>query len=104
MKIRGSESKRILRRVVERYVPPTLINRPKMGFAVPLDEWLRGPLKPWANELLDARRLKRDGYFSVAPIRTAWTDHLSRRASNGNRLWSILMFQSWLDSHRLSTG
>jgi asparagine synthase (glutamine-hydrolysing) len=97
-KIRGGEGKWLLRQLLYRHVPRELVNRPKMGFGIPLDAWLRGPLKPWASDLLDEGRLRRDGYFDPAPIRAAWNAHQQGQASNGYRLWSVLMFQSWMDA------
>lgn len=96
-KIRGAESKWLLRRVLEKRVPKRLIDRPKMGFGVPIDRWLRGPLRQWANDMLSESRLKREGYFNPGPIGKIWKEH-----SKGNRnwhpqLWSILMFQSWME-------
>jgi asparagine synthase (glutamine-hydrolysing) len=96
-KIRRGETKWILRQLLYRYVPRELIERPKMGFGVPLDEWLRGPLRDWAESLLDERRLREEGYFRAEPIRDLWQSHL--RGSNEQfRLWTILMFQSWLEA------
>jgi asparagine synthase (glutamine-hydrolysing) len=96
MKIRGQSGKWLLRRLLDRYVPRSLIERPKMGFGIPLDAWLRGPLRDWAEDLLDARRLAEEGYFDPRPIRDTWARHLRGDTSAGLRLWSVLMFQSWL--------
>lgn len=100
MKLRDGVGKWILRRLVERYVPRGLMDRPKMGFAIPLDEWLRGPLREWAESLLDGRRLERDGYLVAEPIRVTWRRHLRREGSYGHQLWPILMFQAWLEEGR----
>lgn len=102
MKIRRGQGKWLLRRLVDRHVPAELMNRPKMGFAVPLDYWLRGPLRDWAESLISEDRLKREGYFDPGPIRAAWSRHQRREASFGHRLWSVLMFQSWLEFQKKS--
>ncbi len=103
MKVRSGTGKWLLRRLLERYLPRDLIERPKMGFAIPLDQWLRGPLRDWAEALLAEDRLHREGFLSPPLIRKAWTQHLDGRAANGHRLWSVLMFQAWLESMREST-
>lgn len=96
MKIRDGEGKWILRRLLARYVPPALTDRPKMGFGIPLDEWLRGPLRDWAEDLLDERQLREGGYLQPAPVRAAWKAHLSGRRNLVAQLWAVLMFQAWL--------
>ncbi|MCI0433683.1 MAG: asparagine synthase C-terminal domain-containing protein, partial [Gemmatimonadetes bacterium] len=100
LKIHEGRGKSILRRVLYRYVPRDLIERPKMGFAIPIDQWLRGPLRPWAEELLDERRLREEGFFDPRPIRRKWNQHLGGSRNWQYYLWSILMFQAWLEQAR----
>jgi asparagine synthase (glutamine-hydrolysing) len=97
LKLRGGETKWVLRQLLYRHVPRALIERPKMGFGIPIDAWLRGPLKGWAEELISERRLAGEGYFRPGPIRAAWDAHQSGRANRQYQLWAILMFQSWLE-------
>ncbi|OUL99432.1 asparagine synthase (glutamine-hydrolyzing) [Variovorax sp. JS1663] len=96
-KKRAGVSKWILREVLHRYVPRELIERPKMGFGIPLGEWLRGPLRGWAEELLAEPRLLRQGYFHPAPIRRKWAEHTSGQRNWARQLWTVLMFQSWIE-------
>ena len=98
-KIRNGQGKWPLRQVLYRYVPKELIERPKMGFGIPLDSWLRGPLREWAEALIDDERLRREGYFHPAPIRKMWEEHLSGRKNWQYHLWSVLMFQAWLEKN-----
>lgn len=91
----GNRRKVLLKRVLARYVQPALFERPKMGFAVPVGAWLRGPLRDWAEDLLSEQRLRRENLFDPAPIRQVWAEHLSGRADHDQRLWIVLMFQSW---------
>jgi asparagine synthase (glutamine-hydrolysing) len=104
MKLRGGRGKRLLRRVLYQYVPRHLIERRKMGFGIPLDSWLRGPLKNWAESLLDEGRLAREGFFDPAPIRRRWAEHLSGRRNWQHHLWVVLMFQAWVDHWHPSPG
>ncbi len=96
-RIRGGEGKWLLRRVLDRHVPRALIDRPKQGFGIPIDHWLRGPLREWATDLLSEARLKREGYFDPAPITAALRDHLEGRRNVQYQLWVVLMFEAWLD-------
>ncbi len=93
-------SKWPLRQVLYRHVPSEIVDRPKMGFAVPLAAWLRGPLREWAEELLSSRRLAEEGVFRPAPIREAWEAHLRGERNMHYRLWSVLMFQAWQENAR----
>jgi len=97
VKIRDGEMKWPLNQILYRYLPQDLIDRPKMGFGIPIHDWLRGPLKEWAEELLDEARLKAEGIFHPAPIRALWESHLSGHRNLGHYLWNVLMFQLWLE-------
>lgn len=96
MKHRQGQGKWLLRQVLYRYVPRDLVERPKMGFGVPIGDWLRGPLKNWAEALLDERRLRDEGLLNAAMIRQTWAEHLSGKRNWQYYLWNILMFESWI--------
>lgn len=96
-KIRNGTGKWALREVLYRHVPREMIERPKKGFSIPLAQWLRGPLRDWAEVLLDEARLRREGYFHAGPIRKLWSEHQNGKRDNALKLWSVLMFQAWLE-------
>jgi asparagine synthase (glutamine-hydrolysing) len=104
MRIKHGKGKRILRKILNRYVPASLVNRPKSGFAIPLESWLRGPLREWGEELIAEHRLNEEGFFSPPPIRQMWGDFLRGTGVWHMQLWDVLMFQAWLEEyHRKST-
>jgi asparagine synthase (glutamine-hydrolysing) len=96
-KIRNGQGKWLLRQVLHKYVPRHLIERPKMGFGIPIDAWLRGPLKDWAEALIDEKRLREEGFFDPEPIRRKWDQHISGHNNWAYHLWGVLMFQLWLE-------
>jgi asparagine synthase (glutamine-hydrolysing) len=97
IKAGNGEGKQLLRKVLFKYVPRKLVERPKWGFAPPLAAWLRGPLRPWAEELLNEKRLRSQGILDPAPIRARWREHLAGRRDWNCSLWGVLMFQAWLE-------
>lgn len=102
LKVVDGRTKWILRRILYRHVPPKLVERPKRGFAVPVAAWLRGPLREWAGDLLDATSLASDGYLASRPVQRRWKEHLSGTYDNSGPLWTVLMFQAWLRTHTRS--
>ncbi len=96
MKVRSGRGKWILRAIAERHVPASLLDRPKMGFALPIGEWLRGPLRDWAESLLDADRLRVEGWLDPVAVREVWKEHLAGSMAHEHRLWAVLMFEAWL--------
>ena len=79
-------------------MPKSLIDRPKAGFGIPLGEWLRGPLRPWVEQLIDSERLDREGYLESRLVNQVWNEHLSGKRDWSFRLWSVVIFQQWLES------
>jgi len=103
MKIRNGQGKWILRQLLYKYVPEKLIERPKMGFGLPIGSWLRGPLRDWAEDLLAQSRLEQEGFLNAGPIREKWAEHLSGRRNWQYQLWTVLMFQAWLAERKSGT-
>lgn len=99
LKIQGKKGKIALRKVLYKYVPEQLVEHPKAGFAIPIGEWLLGPLKGWAEELLSESRIKEQGYLNVHMVREYWDDHCSKRRDRTHEIWNILMFQAWLQEN-----
>lgn len=97
-----SVTKWALRQVLYKYVPKALIERPKAGFGVPLEHWLRGPLRDWAEDLLSEERIKRDGFLNSGSVRQRWLEHLSGKRNWQHSIWCVLMFQIWLDEQKRS--
>jgi asparagine synthase (glutamine-hydrolysing) len=94
--VRNGKGKWLLRRVLRRYLPEALFERPKQGFNVPIGGWLKGPLRDWAEELLARPRLRSEGFLDAASVQTCWHEHLSGRRDRTYELWAILMVEAWL--------
>ena len=99
-KCRDGQGKWLLRKLLHRYVPPRLVDRPKMGFQMPIGRWLAGPLREWAETLLAEATLREAGYFNVGEVRRHWVEHLAGRNDHSSRLWSVLMFEAWRQRQR----
>ena len=99
MKINKNKGKIILRDILETYLPTDLIERPKQGFGIPLSSWLRNDLKEWVEELLDPNKIKNQGYLNYKIVEKCWNDHKKSKFDNHNKLWPIIMFQSWLSNN-----
>jgi asparagine synthase (glutamine-hydrolysing) len=102
-KIRNGTSKYILRQVLYRHVPRDLLERPKMGFGLPIETWIVGPLRDWAEQLLDEGRLRREGFLEPTLIRNMWDQHVSGKRRWHFHIWNILMFQAWWEEQKLAT-
>jgi asparagine synthase (glutamine-hydrolysing) len=102
MRMRGNTGKWLLRKILSQYVPDQLVERPKAGFGVPLDSWLRGGLREWAEYLLDPKRLREEGFFDESLVRRAWKTHLGGKINLQGRIWNVLVFQAWLESQKVS--
>ena len=100
LNIRGGQGKHILRQLLSRELPPELFDRPKAGFAIPVGEWIKGPLRPWAEELLDVHAMAAEGGFDPMVVQRRWRDHLAGNRDSTPALWAILMFQSWLQEEK----
>lgn len=97
LKVRDGEGKWLVRQVLNRHVPKSLVDRPKTGFGIPLDDWLRGPLKPWVSDLLAPGRLRRQGWFDAERVGDIWAEHQAGSRNHGSWLWNVLMAQAWSD-------
>jgi asparagine synthase (glutamine-hydrolysing) len=100
MNVRGGGGKRVLKALLFRHAPASLFERPKAGFGLPVGEWIKGPLRPWAEELLDPAALRADGWFDVDKVARRWREHLAGRRDSTPALWAILMFQAWQREQR----
>jgi asparagine synthase (glutamine-hydrolysing) len=94
-KLRGGTGKWLLRQIAYKYVPKALLKRPKMGFGVPIDQWLKGPLKDWAGDLLNPSALEQEGLLRPVSLERNWTEHQSGARNRQHLLWNVLMFETW---------
>jgi asparagine synthase (glutamine-hydrolysing) len=99
MRLVGNKGKIILREVLKRYVPPELTERPKKGFSVPVSEWIKGPLRDWAEHLLNETHLREQGLLTPKTVHRVWQQHLSGWQDHDTLLWSLLMFQAWHEEY-----
>ena len=99
LKIRNNKGKWALREILNKYVPNEMVERPKTGFSIPIGDWLRGPLREWAEDLLDDNKIKSQGFLKPENVKSIWALHKSGEYDYTSRIWSILMFQSWLESN-----
>jgi asparagine synthase (glutamine-hydrolysing) len=103
MRMRGSTGKWVLRKILSQYVPDRLVERPKAGFGIPLENWLRGGLRDWVEHLLDPRRLREEGFFDEKVVQRVWSTHLEGKVNLQHRLWNVLVFQAWLEHRKVSS-
>lgn len=101
LKIRDGHGKWILKQITHKHIPKELMERPKMGFGVPIDQWLRGPLKEWAENLLDAKTIQKQGLLKADYVHKKWQEHLSGKRNWSHQLWTVLMFQAWVEKNSL---
>ena len=97
LKIKNNQGKWILKQLLYQYVPKEIVDRPKMGFGVPIGDWLRGPLREWAESLINNDKLIKDGYLDIETVKYIWNEHLSKKRDRTSEIWNILMFQAWLE-------
>ena len=100
MKIRNGKGTWLLKQLLYRKVPQAMMDRPKLGFGIPLEHWLRGPLKEWAEDLLSVESLQKHSVFNPDPIRKMWDEHMSGKRRWHHQLWNVLMFQAWMDTNK----
>jgi asparagine synthase (glutamine-hydrolysing) len=98
-KLEGSNGKKVLKEVLYKYVPKQIMDRPKMGFGIPLSQWLKGPLRTWAMDVLSEKKMSEQGLFKAAQVTKLLTEHMSGKNDHGYLLWDFLMLQSWLDEN-----
>ena len=97
LKLNAGVGKWVLRQVLYRHVPKSIVERPKMGFGIPIDQWLRNPLRDWSESLLDTKKIASQGYLNPDLVKKKWGEHLSGSRNWSYQLWNVLMFQSWLE-------